>query len=119
MLIFDLGGRTFNVSLLTIIEEGIFEEVKRKYKRDINDNPRALRWLRRACERMKRTLSSIAQTMIEIDSTNEITKIITSSVLSAMQSARLSLSWAFSTYSETLNMTKNKFQVESDQRGYH
>ena len=92
VLIFDLGGGTFDVSLLTI-EEGIFEvkatagdthlggedfdnrlvnffvqEFKRKHKKDITDNPRALRRLRTACERAKRTLSSSAQTTIEIDS---------------------------------------------------
>ncbi|KAF2575095.1 hypothetical protein F2Q70_00006869 [Brassica cretica] len=92
VLIFDLGGGTFDVSLLTI-EEGIFEvkatagdthlggedfdnrmvnhfvqEFKRKSKKDITGNPRALRRLRTACERAKRTLSSTAQTTIEIDS---------------------------------------------------
>ena len=92
VLIFDLGGGTFDVSLLTI-EEGIFEvkatagdthlggedfdqrlmnhfvqEFKRKNKKDITGNPRALRRLRTACERAKRTLSSTAQTSIEIDS---------------------------------------------------
>ncbi|KAL7410446.1 heat shock cognate 70 [Mrakia frigida] len=92
VLIFDLGGGTFDVSLLTI-EEGIFEvkatagdthlggedfdnrlmnhfvaEFKRKNKKDISGNPRALRRLRTACERAKRTLSSAAQTTIEIDS---------------------------------------------------
>ncbi|KAF3520555.1 hypothetical protein DY000_02058862 [Brassica cretica] len=83
VLIFDLGGGTFDVSLLTI-EEGIFE-VKAtagdthlsgedfdnrmwKSKKDISGNPRALRRLRTACERAKRTLSSTAQTTIEIDS---------------------------------------------------
>ncbi len=95
VLIFDLGGGTFDVSLLTI-EEGIFEvkatagdthlggedfdnrmvdhfvqEFKRKFKKDIGDNPRALRRLRSACERAKRTLSSTAQTTIEIDSLYE------------------------------------------------
>ncbi|XP_028212815.1 heat shock cognate 70 kDa protein-like [Glycine soja] len=95
VLIFDLGGGTFDVSLLTI-EEGIFEvkatagdthlggedfdnrmvnhfvqEFKRKHKKDINGNPRALRRLRTACERAKRTLSSTAQTTIEIDSLYE------------------------------------------------
>merc|ERR1712003_550129 len=81
VLIFDLGGGTFDVSLLTI-EEGIFEvkatagdthlggedfdqmlvqffctEFKRKYKKDIiaANNPRALRRLRTQCERAKRT----------------------------------------------------------------
>ena len=92
VLIFDLGGGTFDVSLLTI-EEGIFEvkatagdthlggedfdnrlvnhfvqEFKRKYKKDLSTNARALRRLRTACERAKRTLSSSAQTSIEIDS---------------------------------------------------
>ncbi|WZZ27708.1 hypothetical protein YC2023_011109 [Brassica napus] len=63
VLIFDLGGGTFDVSLLTIEEE-----FKRKSKKDISGNPRALRRLRTACERAKRTLSSTAQTTIEIDS---------------------------------------------------
>ncbi|SPO03966.1 Heat shock 70 kDa protein [Cephalotrichum gorgonifer] len=92
VLIFDLGGGTFDVSLLTI-EEGIFEvkatagdthlggedldnrlvqhfinEFKRKTKKDLSTNARALRRLRTACERAKRTLSSSAQTSIEIDS---------------------------------------------------
>ncbi|KIM32368.1 hypothetical protein M408DRAFT_14736 [Serendipita vermifera MAFF 305830] len=92
VLIFDLGGGTFDVSLLTI-EDGIFEvkatagdthlggedfdnrlvnffvqEFKRKHKKDISTNARALRRLRTACERAKRTLSSAAQTTIEIDS---------------------------------------------------
>ncbi|KAI8149432.1 hsp71-like protein [Fennellomyces sp. T-0311] len=92
VLIFDLGGGTFDVSLLTI-EEGIFEvkatagdthlggedfdnrlvshfiqEFKRKFKKDISGNARAVRRLRTACERAKRTLSSSAQTSIEIDS---------------------------------------------------
>ncbi|KAJ9550057.1 hypothetical protein OSB04_022600 [Centaurea solstitialis] len=70
VLIFDLGGGTFDVSLLTI-EEGIFEEFKRKNKKDITGNARALRRLRTACERAKRTLSSTAQTTIEIDSLYE------------------------------------------------
>lgn len=92
VLIFDLGGGTFDVSLLNI-EGGIFEvkatagdthlggedfdarlvrhfmeEFKRKQKKDISGNARALRRLRTACERAKRTLSSTAQTTIEIDS---------------------------------------------------
>lgn len=95
ILVFDLGGGTFDVSLLTI-EEGIFEvkatagdthlggedfdnrmvnhfvqEFKRKYKKDISGNARALRRLRTACERAKRTLSSTSQTTIEIDSLYE------------------------------------------------
>lgn len=92
VLIFDLGGGTFDVSLLTI-EEGIFEvkstagdthlggedfderlvnhfakEFQRKYKKDLTGNARALRRLRTACERAKRTLSATAQTTIELDS---------------------------------------------------
>merc|ERR1712127_307984 len=92
VLIFDLGGGTFDVSLLTI-EEGIFEvkatagdthlggedfdsrlvnffvsEIKRKYKKVVTSNARSLRRLRTACERAKRTLSSGTQTTVEIDS---------------------------------------------------
>lgn len=95
VLIFDLGGGTFDVSLLSI-EDGIFEvkstagdthlggedfdhrlvnhfvnEFKRKNKKDLSSNQRALRRLRTACERAKRTLSSSAQTSIEIDSLYE------------------------------------------------
>merc|ERR1711998_391804 len=92
VLIFDLGGGTFDVSLLTI-DGGIFEvkatagdthlggedfdnrlvnhfvqEFKRKNKKDLTSNARSLRRLRTACERAKRTLSSSTQTSIEIDS---------------------------------------------------
>ena len=92
VLIFDLGGGTFDVSVL-VIEEGIFEvkstagdthlggedfdnrmvefftkEFKRKHKKDLTTNKRSLRRLRTACERAKRTLSSSAQASIEIDS---------------------------------------------------
>lgn len=92
VLIFDLGGGTFDVSLLTI-EEGIFEvkstagdthlggedfdnrlveyfvqDFKRKFRKDLTSNQRALRRLRTACERAKRTLSSSTQAHIEIDS---------------------------------------------------
>jgi|UniRef100_A0A7S1IYK4 L1 cell adhesion molecule like protein len=92
VLIFDLGGGTFDVSLLTI-DGGIFEvkatagdthlggedfdnrlvshfvdEFKRKNKKDVQANKRALRRLRTACERAKRALSSAAQTTVEIDS---------------------------------------------------
>ena len=102
VLIFDLGGGTFDVSLLNI-EEGIFEvkatagdthlggedfdtrlvrhfiqEFKRKNKKDISGNPRALRRLRTACERAKRTLSSTAQTSVEIDSLYEGVDLYTS-----------------------------------------
>lgn len=92
VLIFDLGGGTFDVSLLTI-DDGVFEvkatagdthlggedfdsrivqyfmlEFKRKHKKDISTNPRSLRRLRTACEKAKRTLSSAAQASIEIES---------------------------------------------------
>nr|CAC83683.1 HSC70 protein [Crassostrea gigas] len=92
VLIFDLGGGTFDVSILTI-EDGIFEvkstsgdthlggedfdnrmvnhfiqEFKRKHKKDISENKRAVRRLRTACERAKETLSSSSQASIEIDS---------------------------------------------------
>merc|ERR1711966_486174 len=102
ILIFDLGGGTFDVSLLTI-DDGIFEvkatagdthlggedfdnrlvnhfiaEFKRKHKKDITGNPRALRRLRTACERAKRTLSSTAQTSVEIDSLYEGVDFFTS-----------------------------------------
>ncbi|KAM9940019.1 hypothetical protein OXX80_000501, partial [Metschnikowia pulcherrima] len=102
VLIFDLGGGTFDVSLLSI-EDGIFEvkstagdthlggedfdhrlvnhfiaEFKRKNKKDLSTNQRALRRLRTACERAKRTLSSSAQTSIEIDSLFEGIDLYTS-----------------------------------------
>ncbi len=92
VLIFDLGGGTFDVSILTI-EDGIFEvkstrgdthlggndfdqrmvdhfikEFKRKHKKDFAGNKRSVRRLRTACERAKRTLSSSTQANIEIDS---------------------------------------------------
>merc|ERR1712226_1650031 len=92
VLIFDLGGGTFDVSLLTI-EEGIFEvkatagdthlggedfdnrlvdyfltDFKRRFRKDMSKNQRSLRRLRTACERAKRTLSSSTQAHIEIDS---------------------------------------------------
>merc|ERR1711870_188007 len=92
VLIYDMGGGTFDVSLLTI-EDGIFEvkatagdthlggedfdnrlldhfikEFQRKHKKNIGQNKRAIRRLRTACERAKRTLSASAQANIEIDS---------------------------------------------------
>ena len=92
VLIFDLGGGTFDVSVLAI-EEGIFEvksthgdthlggedfdmrmvnffvsEFKKKNKKDLTGNKRAMRRLRTACERAKRTLSASTEASIEIDS---------------------------------------------------
>ncbi|XP_062518164.1 heat shock protein 70 B2-like [Corticium candelabrum] len=93
VLIFDLGGGTFDVSVLTIDEGSLFEvrstagdthlggedfdnrmvahfaaEFKRKNGgRDVSANPRALRRLRTACERAKRSLSSSTEAQIEID----------------------------------------------------
>lgn len=49
----------------------VMQEFKRKYKKDITGNARALRRLRTSCERAKRTLSAGAQTSIEIDSLYE------------------------------------------------
>lgn len=91
ILIFDLGGGTFDVSILNI-DDGIFEvkatagdthlggedfdnrlvqhfiqEFKRKYKKDITNNVRSVRRLRTACERAKRTLSSSNTASIEVD----------------------------------------------------
>ena len=96
ILIFDLGGGTFDVSILTIDEGSLFEvqstagdthlggedfdsrivdhfaaEFKRKFKKDLKGNPRALRRLRTASEQAKRSLSSSTQASIEIDSLAE------------------------------------------------
>ncbi|MCJ1302324.1 Heat shock protein ssb1, partial [Hypocenomyce scalaris] len=92
VLIYDLGGGTFDVSLLHI-QGGVFtvkatagdthlggqdfdtnllehfkKEFQRKTKKDMSGDPRALRRLRTACERAKRTLSNGTQTTVEIDS---------------------------------------------------
>jgi len=92
ILIFDLGGGTFDVSVLNL-DGGVFEvrstagdthlggedfdnrmvkhfinEFKRKHKQDISGNMRSIRKLRTACERAKRTLSSATQSSLEIDS---------------------------------------------------
>jgi L1 cell adhesion molecule like protein len=92
VLIFDLGGGTFDVSLLTI-DEGVFEvmatagdthlggedfdnalvdhcvkDFKRKHKKDPSPNPRSMRRLRTQCESAKRTLSAAVRATIEVDS---------------------------------------------------
>ncbi|EAQ93440.1 heat shock protein 70 [Chaetomium globosum CBS 148.51] len=92
VLIYDLGGGTFDVSLLNIqggvftvkatagdthlggqdFDTNLLEHCKKEFARkagsDLSGDARALRRLRTACERAKRTLSSGAQTTIEIDS---------------------------------------------------
>jgi len=92
IMVYDLGGGTFDVSLLTL-DEGVFEVVatngdthlggedfdqrvieffvksfKRKHKIDIRQNQRALAKLRREVEKAKRALSSTHQVKIEIES---------------------------------------------------
>ncbi len=95
ILVFDLGGGTFDVSLL-VLDGGIFEvkatagdthlggedfdnnlvahclkEFKRKHKKDISNSVRARRRLQSACERAKRTLSSSTTAFIELDALHE------------------------------------------------
>ena len=95
VLVFDCGGGTHDLSILSI-DDGVFEvkstagdthlggedfdnilvehcaaEFQKKTKHDIRGNPRALRRLRTACEKAKRTLSSSTQTSIEVDSLME------------------------------------------------
>lgn len=96
VLIFDLGGGTFDVSILTISEGSMFEvrstagdthlggedfdnrlvdhfvnEFKRKFHKDLSKNPRALRRLRTASEKAKRTLSSSTEAAIEVDALHQ------------------------------------------------
>ena len=95
ILIFDTGGGTQDLTILTI-DEGIFEvkatagdsrlggedfdnylvqhfsqEFKRKHKKDLTENKRAMRRLKTACETVKKNLSSSTQASIEIDSLHE------------------------------------------------
>lgn len=92
VLIFDLGGGTFDVSLLTI-DDGVFEvmatagdthlggedfdnklvehcvnDFKRKNRLDLRSSARAMRRLRTQCEQAKRTLSAAVRATIEVDS---------------------------------------------------
>ena len=92
VLIFDCGGGTHDLSVLTL-DDGVFEvkatagdthlggedfdnalvtyccdEFKKKYKVDVSNSAKALRRLRTACERAKRTLSSATQASVEVDS---------------------------------------------------
>ena len=93
VLIFDFGGGTLDVTCLTIDEGSMFEvrstagdthlggedidsrmvtyfmdEFKRKHKKDMTGNQRAICRLRAACERAKCTLSTATEASIEIDS---------------------------------------------------
>ncbi|WVY93913.1 hypothetical protein V8G54_033001 [Vigna mungo] len=91
IFIFDLGGGTFDVSILTIkgkifqvkatagnthlggedidnrMVNYFVEKIKKEKKVHISGNPRALRRLRSACERAKRTLSHAVSATIEVD----------------------------------------------------
>ena len=91
MLVFDLGGGTFDVSLLTIAD-GVFEVVatngdthlggedfdqrvmdhfiklfKKKTGKDLRKDDRAVQKLRREVEKAKRALSSAHQTKVEVE----------------------------------------------------
>lgn len=115
VLIFDLGGGTFDVSLLTI-DDGIFEvkatagdthlggedfdnilmkyfidEFKRKHKVDLSENKRSLRRLKTACERAKRTLSSSATASIELESLFEGIDFFTSITKARFESLCMNL----------------------------
>ncbi|CAI9092429.1 OLC1v1027658C1 [Oldenlandia corymbosa var. corymbosa] len=93
VLVFDLGGGTFDVSVLTINRKGnikvkaiagdthlggedfdnrmmnhFLKEFKRKHRKDISGNPKSMRRLRTGCEKAKRILSSCSETRIDIDS---------------------------------------------------
>ncbi|CAI0453825.1 unnamed protein product [Linum tenue] len=64
IVVYDLGGGTFDVSVLEI-EDGIFQVLATG---DVGEEPKALGKLRRECERAKRVLSSQMQTRVEVDS---------------------------------------------------
>ena len=92
ILIYDLGGGTFDVTIMSI-EDGIFEvkstagdthlggedfdrrlmehfmlDFKKKHKKDISENKKSVRRLQTACEQAKKTLSSSTTATLEIDS---------------------------------------------------
>ncbi|CAH1440839.1 unnamed protein product [Lactuca virosa] len=96
VLIFDLGGGTFDVSLVTIDKKGTFKvkavagdtnlggqdfdnlmvnhfvkQFNEKHKKDMSGNTKALGRLKAACEKSKRVLSSAMETIIEIDALHE------------------------------------------------
>ncbi|XP_031485420.1 heat shock cognate 70 kDa protein-like isoform X1 [Nymphaea colorata] len=104
ILVFDLGGGTFDVSILTM-EKGTFEvkatggdthlggedfdnrmvdyfveQIKRKHKKDISTNHKALRSLRLHCEKAKRVLSAnnVYEAVIEVDALYEGTDFASS-----------------------------------------
>ena len=115
ILVFDLGGGTFDVSLL-VIDDGIFEvkatagnthlggsdfdnilmkyfmdEFKRKSKIDISENKRALRRLKTACERAKKTLSSSSTASLELESLAEGVDFFTSITRARFESLCMNL----------------------------
>jgi len=115
VLIFDLGGGTFDVSLLSI-EDGIFEvkatagdthlggedfdnilmkhfidEFKRKHGSDLSQNKRSLRRLKTACERAKRSLSSSSTASIELESLYEGIDFFTSITRARFESLCMNL----------------------------
>ncbi|CAG7732187.1 unnamed protein product [Allacma fusca] len=60
----NLGGEDFDNRMVTFFAQ----EFSRKYKKDLRVNPKAVRRLRSACERAKRTLSSGTEATVELES---------------------------------------------------